>query len=259
MTLLMRHLRSQRRAASSEPFWFGFDGSDSSGSGYDVVQTYGANFTLSSWALGVNHLNQLQADGMKGLVWLGAYLETCQWELPDSTIISTVTAMKDHPALWGYYVGDEPGRELDQLGCPADTMYQARHDLIKSIDPNATTFTTLARNHQYDPWVGILDMYGIVTYPINNVTGYGTDKIPSDMNRAINAGMTRLMAVVQDFGDSFYVLPSAAQTAQMLNQWDDFPIEGAWVWTLSTGSITHSDVEANPAKQSAYSTWVAQQ
>ena len=79
----------------------------------------------------LNWMDEAYARGMKVMVHL--------WPLSSTypTWTSMVNAVKDHPALYGYYLEDEP----DSRGI--DVAYlQAKYDEVKAADPCHLIFTT---------------------------------------------------------------------------------------------------------------------
>ncbi len=85
----------------------------------DEMAALGFNLLLPAW---LDHgcpdddlarLDWAAADGMRCVIWDSRLMAAHTW-LPsfEDTLNEVVAAYRDHPGLWGYYLGDEPPRDL---------------------------------------------------------------------------------------------------------------------------------------------------
>lgn len=234
---------------ASETFIRGFYGRDSSPSGLDVMDSTG--FNAVTVMPNVSDLDKIAARGMKAIVWLGEYHRTkaCDWEWNDDYIKKVVSEIKGHPAIYAYQLSDEP-TYARVAGCPAVEDHKARDALIKSIDASKPTYVTLTtwdgnEGHPYEYWVGAADVFGLVTYPCSYTWdewgGCQFDIIDDAIAEAKADGLVRYLAVMQEFKDSWYRLPTADDLATQFDRWIDSGIEGYFLyhWNIA-------DVESHP-------------
>ena len=169
-------------------------------------------------------LAPLAAKGLKGVVWLGAWINapTCGFEDDDAKIRSLVTPIAGNPAILAYYLGDEP--LVTQ--CPlAPAMFKQRTALVHSLDPGSKTFTviqqyegTVARD--YAPWAGAVDILGFDIYPCSQTQPKcDFTAIDSAIRSISSAGITDYWAVIQDFQDCFYRLPTPSELGSQFDHW----------------------------------------
>lgn len=203
-------------------------------------------------------LDTLNTQGLKGLVWVGDYDNTaCQHEKSDATITSIVNSVKNHPALLGYYISDEPEQAV--AACPnVATQLKARSDLIRSLDPNTAHITfqiisnqgTNLRCYDYTTFMGVTDVMGLDIYPFRQNPAY----VPcvsdpthplNDISQAISAFNTqsaaykqshpsfvpRFYAVAQDFEDTYWRRPTVAELQQQFAAWQNSGMEGWWYFS----------------------------
>jgi len=204
----------------------------------------------------VSDLNGL-SSGMKGLVWLGL----CNGA--DSNFISTVSAFKGNPNLYGFYLMDEPDPtgQYGQL-CSAANL-KAESDWIHANLPGAKTFMVLVNFgseltapsyvNTYNPANTDIDLFGLDPYPCRSDLG-GACQL-SAINLAVAAAnvagipSSQLIPVYQAFGctnmsggcpeDSggYSTLPSATQEQQMLATWATLlptpAFDYAYSWAMS--------------------------
>jgi hypothetical protein len=200
-------------------------------------------------------LDTLEAKGLKGIVWLGqGYNSTCGWEYDDQWIRAHVGAVAGHPAILAYYLGDEPSAHL----CPqAPAAYRARSALVKALDPIHPTFTLLQVNDHgdrfaYAPWRGTVDILGFDVYPCNfSEPSCGFGKIDQAVAAAAASGITGYWAVIQDFQDSFYRLPTSAELAEEFARWDRSSMAGYLVFSWHWKSLSLDSQPANVAELKA--------
>ena len=195
------------------------------------------------------NLDALQARGLRGVVWLGqGYNQYCHWENDDAWIRSHVAAIAGHPAIIAYYLGDEPSYAL----CPeSPARYAARSALLHSLDPGHPTFTVLQvsdHGHRYDygRWAASVDILGLDVYPCN-VTTAACDfgKIDEAVAAATQARLPSYWAVIQDFKDSFYRLPTRDEVAREFDHWDRSAMSGYLVFSWNFRGYSLDSVPAN--------------
>jgi hypothetical protein len=239
-------------AASQFPAAFprGAYGKDGTASGYDQIRSAGFNAVMTG-AFRAD-LDALQAQGLKGVVWLGqGYNTQCIWQYDDAWIRVHVSAIAGHPAILAYYLGDEPSVTL----CPeSPARYQARSALVRSIDPNHPTFTVLQVNDHgnrfdYAPWRGTVDILGLDVYPCNHVDGTcDFSKIDDAVAAAKQQGIIRFWAVVQDFQDSFYRVPTPGELRTEFEHWDLSGMSGYFVFSWSWKGLSLDTLPDNVAE-----------
>jgi len=234
-------------------------GRDSSSTGFDELAGLGFNY-IDSTPADVSTL----PDSLKGLVWVGDYdNSTCGWEVPDSSIISSVTAHKDDPKVGVWFISDEP----DPYQCPeAYAQHKARVDLIKSIDPDTPVLIELDSNSgqrsldEMTTWAANGDVFGMDPYTCHqgvSTCAFGwIDRLAA---KADQVGM-RYWAMFQAFGDPDgtgavmeYLdadgnlqsgrarLPTPTELHEQLQHWRATRMEGyiafAWAWPAGSPSI----------------------
>jgi hypothetical protein len=171
--------------------------------------------------------------GTKGLVWVGL----CNGA--DATFTSTVTPYLNNPAVFGYYLYDDPdptGRGKDRC-TPADL--KAESDWIHVHDPGKKTFVLLmnlssSSRPRYEgsatPANSGIDLYGLDPYPCRSeLHGCDYSYITKNVRAAESAGIpaAQLVPVFQTFGGGSwpddgggsYALPTADQERQILDTW----------------------------------------
>jgi len=85
----------------------------------DEMAALGFNLLLPAWLDGgcpdddLARLDWAAADGMRCVIWDSRLIGASAW-LPgfDDVLDEVVATYRDHPGLWGYYLGDEPPRDL---------------------------------------------------------------------------------------------------------------------------------------------------
>ena len=203
-------------------------------SGQDLMTSYGYNLidVGSKW-----DADQTPA-GTQGLVWLGDYTNapTCDWEVPDATIRSDVSAMANDPKVAGFFFANES----DPYGCPtAVAQHKARNQLIKSLAPGKFTILTVDSNsgnttlNQIPLWKGsadYIDYNPYICYQGQPCDYAWLDRI---IKAADDAGNPYFIAL-QAFGDSEWRWPTAAEETQMLNRLKTSNASGymtfSWNW-----------------------------
>ena len=227
----------QSPATSAEPgFVRGAYGKDSSPSGSETMAAYGFNAVMADPYK--QSLDPLAARGLKGVVWLGAWLNapTCGFERDDATMRSEVAPIAGDPAILAYYLGDEP-RVTECPGAPG--LFKQRSDLVHSLDPGSRTFTVIQAfengiTHDYKPWAGVVDILGFDVYPCvkaSSTCDFSTiDSAIADISRA---GITRYWAILGDFQDCYYRLPTPAELGSQFDHWARSNMSGYLVFSWS--------------------------
>ena len=129
--------------------------------------------------------------------------------------METVERFKDHPAILAWNPGDEP----DGAGV-APSEVSRRIDVIKAIDPNRVTYTTLCIPDQYHTYAPVTEVFSLDPYPVNR----GTHNLPYvgecvDRARDSVKGTKPLWVVPQCFGGySSWDVPTPIQERAMTYQ-----------------------------------------
>jgi hypothetical protein len=211
----------------------GVYGRDASANGLDTIKATGFNtVTVQPYR---SELDKLHAAGMRGLVWLWGYDgDTCSFSASDATIRDYVAAIAGHPAIAAYQVDDEPNNARTH-GCPdVAAQIKARTQLLHSIDPSKPTYVVVStwdgvETYPYQHFAGTTDIMGIDVYPFA-ITGIHLSMITSAIAEADKDGVTRYWAILQDFDDGYYRLPSAEEVQQQFDRWLPSRMEGYFVY-----------------------------
>jgi hypothetical protein len=224
-------------------------------------------------------------EGMKGVYWLGSGYNfnrsNCSWRLSDKQVTETVMAIRDNRKFSGiYYISDEPHPGL----CPDSPQRVAeRTALIHSHDPGGKTFAVVLNSstapNEFAQMKDSADYIGVDPYPCNvknELTGCNYTALRQRIDQALGAGIpsTRIVPVFQTFGqacrssgDSYYRLPTAAETEIMLAIWDekvpvkDRPFDMAYSWgkqpTLACPTLQMAGGGSHPDLRSLYKNYFA--
>ena len=222
-----------------------------------------ANKALGATMIDVGSKSSADAlpAGLQGMVWVGDYDNTtCNWEVSDASLSSTVAAAIGDPKVYGFVTSDEP----NPLACPsAPAQHRTRSDLIHSIDPTAKTFIILDSNgfsgnltqdaiDQIPLWVGTADLIGLDPYPclVNKSCNYTF--ISNTIAKADSTGIP-YVGVLQAFdgtgaGEEFR-RPTASELQTMVNLWAASHEVGsgyfAWEWPSANWYLNaHPDLES---------------
>jgi len=218
-------------------------GKESGTTGFDAIAASGFNAVMTDPYK--QSLDPLVARGLKGVVWLGAWFNAprCAFENDDAKIRSLVSPIAGHPAILAYYLGDEPL----VTACPAaPSMFAARSGLIHSLDPGSKTFTVIQQfengvTRDYAPWKGTVDILGFDIYPCHkSSSACDFTAIDAAITAIANAGITTYWAVVQDFQDCFYRLPSTHELRSQFDHWSRSTMTGYFVfsWNYQSADLT---------------------
>jgi hypothetical protein len=220
--------------ASSPSFVRGVYGKDASSTGYQDVAASGFNSVMTGPYTEL--LDRVTAAGLKGIVWLGNFLNapTCGFEKNDATITRLVDSIAGNPAITAYYLGDEP----HVTECPnAPALFRQRSELVHALDPGSQTFTVIQASengvsHDYAPWTGAVDVIGFDVYPCaKSSTRCNFDLIDQAIAAIRTTGITRYWAILQDFQDCYYRLPTPAEIAGEFDHWARSQMSGYFVFS----------------------------
>jgi hypothetical protein len=162
----------------------------------------------------LNFLDQAQQSGIKMIVGLeGGATPT----MSISSFTTVVNTLKNHPALYGWYIGDEPELTDDQ------SLLQSRHNLfanspgyyslLKSLDPSHPAMISFNQPYNESQWTNqsvfydVTDIIGIHSYPFWTGAEFGTEEGRSvydvwqrGLTNSKNLGKD-FIATMQGFGD----------------------------------------------------------
>lgn len=188
-------------------------------------------------------LNALPS-GVKGLVYLGLTNGA------DANFQATVSAFKNNPNLYGFYIADEPGGGLA-------ANLKAESDWIHANVPGAKTFIIEQNLNSdtnpgfvYNPANTDIDLFGLDPYPIK-ASGVDYSIIPTAVGAAEGAGipLADIVPVYQAFGGGGYsdwTLPTPAQETEILSTWGGSvpnPVfDYAYSWGVQDGDTALSEV-----------------
>lgn len=197
---------------------------DFSATGFDDEAALGFNFIDSGPS---RDFDELAAHGLKGFVWLGGYSnDTCGFNQVDDWVSLHVAAIAGNPGVGAYFIDDEP----DAAKCPnAPAQMRARSDLVKSIDPGATTFLVTYKIEQFKLFAGTVDILGLDKYPCSIRSGCDFSKIDAEAAEADRLGV-RYWGVIQAHGDSWYKVPTVDELHQEFEHWRATNMEGYLVF-----------------------------
>ncbi|HKD98615.1 MAG TPA: hypothetical protein VKB69_13630 [Micromonosporaceae bacterium] len=176
--------------------------------------------------------------GQQALVWLGNLDNTrCTPDYPWNEFTAAVRRLAHNPKVFGYYISDEPHPSL----CPnAVHDIRERADYIHAQNPRQKSFIVVldayricgaaamgCEYRQLTPATTHVDLFGIDPFPCQVATGCEMEKIPADVQRAVDAGIpiSQIVPVIQAFGQScgkspaFYLQPTTEQLEQILAGW----------------------------------------
>ena len=201
----------------------------------------------------VSELNALP-PGVKGLVYLGLTNGA------DANFQATVSAFKNNPNLYGFYIADEPGPGLA-------ANLKAESDWIHANVPGAKTFMVeqnmsadTSPTFIYSPANTGIDLFGLDPYPsnINVPNNYDLNIIPAAVSAAETAGvpLADIVPVYQAFGGGGYaswIVPTPAQEQQILSTWGASVPSPAFDYAYSWG-VQSSDtaLSTDPGLQTVF-------
>lgn len=189
----------------------------SSAADYSLITGRGFNtVTVSS----PSQLDQIHAHGLKGVYWLGGFDNepVCSYTTDDAWVTTQVNAVKNHPALRGYQIENEP-HATECPNAPADVRHRAT--LVRSLDPNLEHETVLAvyRDYEFDDYVNATDVLRVGMYPCNWTSGCSFNRITEKVSVARSVGWTKLWGSPQAAGDQYYRMPTPGELQTILDTW----------------------------------------
>jgi hypothetical protein len=222
--------------ASPSPTSFirGTYGKDASTSGYRDIAATGFNTVMTGPY--PEQLANVAAQGMKGVVWLGNFINrpTCAFEKDDNTVTRLVKVIAGNPVIAAYFLGDEP----HVTECPqAPALFKQRTALVHLLDPGSQTFTVIQAYengvaHDYKPWAGAADVIGFDVYPcVRSSSICNFDAIDAAIAAIKGAGIRRYWAIVQDFQDCYYRLPTPSEIQAQFDRWARSDMAGYFVFS----------------------------
>lgn len=176
--------------------------------------------------------------GVRALVWIGNYSHsTCSFTMSDTQVRQALAPLAGDPKVAGYYVDDEADYALPADGghCPnVVAQVTARSELVHQLAPGAFTYQTVSDYNNYAAFAHATDVLGAVAYPCKGDTPCDWSLIPGDIARLNAAHVTHYWAVLDAFGYEGWRLPTPAQLARMIGQWEHSRWQGeqtfAWNW-----------------------------
>jgi hypothetical protein len=242
------------------------------GTGVDRMRAAGFN-TVQADATPAA-LAALAAKGLRAMAWLGQWnKQSCTWEIPDGRLPAVVAAVRHSPGILAYYLADEPLLS----SCPnAPAAFRARTRLVHSLDPGSRTFTLIQAYDRgpvdYSKWVGAVDVLGFDLYPCGFENGLDFSARPkvrhacdfagvldSNIRRIEGAGVRNYLAVLQDFQDCYYELPTSDDLRTQITHWQRLAhhlagyLVFSWNWmgercTYGSLGVNLDDVPGNVAE-----------
>jgi hypothetical protein len=197
----------------------------------DFTAIAGLGFRFGMASAYHENFDRANASGLKLIAWLGGYSQTtCSFAWTDDEIRARVADVKGHPALFAYFIDDEPHAGPECPNTPA--QIRERNALVKSLDPSKPTVITENRPDAYDDLAGAADVMGLVIYPCNvNLGGCDWNKIPERTRLAEQAGVQHYWGVTQTAGDEYYKQPTPEELQHILDQWHATRAEGQFAYT----------------------------
>jgi phosphatidylinositol-3-phosphatase len=246
-------LSSSTPSAASGPYVRGVYGKISSPAVLDAMAATGFNTAMVGAYK--QELDPLVAKGLKGVVWLGAWFNSprCAFEDDDAKVRALVSAIAGHPAILAYYLGDEP-RVTECPNAPA--LFRQRSALVHSLDPGSQTFTVLQQfengvSRDYAPWAGTVDIIGFDIYPCNKTrSACEFTAIDTAITAIAAAKITNYWAIVQDFQDCYYTLPTPQELRTQFDHWSQSQMSGylvfSWNYQSSDNSCQGTSLDVHP-------------
>lgn len=224
----------QPASTSPAPFTRGAYGKDASTSGYHDMAATGFNTVMTGPYPEL--LRNVDAQGMKGVVWLGNFINgpTCGFDKDDNTVTRLLKVIAGSREISAYYLGDEP----HVTECPqAPALFKQRTALVHALDPGSQTFTVIQASengvsHDYAPWAGAVDIIGFDVYPcVRSSSMCNFNAIDAAIAAIKAAGIRRYWAIVQDFQDCYYRLPTPSEIAAQFDRWARSDMGGYFVFS----------------------------
>jgi hypothetical protein len=215
---------------------YGYDGDAYPNNSFDDVVAAGV-FNTVNGSHYPNELDVVYNNGLQAVVWLGPYNNsTCSFAKSDDWVRQNVPNVAGHPAVIAYQLADEINYPRVE-GCPniADQV-RARSDLVKSLDPAAETYVTVAawdgfEEYPFQYFTDVADIIGLVIYPCSHSKGCDFDEVYEAIAEADADGIGRYWAVIQAFEDGWYKQPTYEQLKRQLEIWTESSrMEGYFIY-----------------------------
>ncbi|HEX2294303.1 MAG TPA: hypothetical protein VHN37_03245 [Actinomycetota bacterium] len=248
------HSSAAAQGTAATGFVRGVYGRDASPSGVATLKQTGFNtVTVQPWR---DHLDALQRDGLRGLVWLFGYNnDTCSFDRGEAWVRETVAAIAGHPAIVAYNVADEPNYNRCP-DSPGEIAERAR--LVKELDPSKPTYVVVAawdgrEGFPYQHFAGKTDIMGLDIYPCSYYwESCKFSDIDVAADEAVKDGVRRYWAIIQDFSDNWYRVPTATELERQFDKWAGSGMEGYFVYHWNEGQVeTRPDHMAVLQRQNA--------
>jgi len=134
-------------------------------------------------------LDLAQKQGLKVLAELSHFVSQGR----EKKVEEIVTKIKDHPALFGWYIMDEPTK------CSNEETIKRTYKLVKGIDPEHPTFLLFLSPGVIRAFHGSAEIFGIEPYPIPT---HPLRKVMVDTRKAFREAKGKpLWVVIQCFED----------------------------------------------------------
>ena len=218
---------SQTRAAeNATPASFGRGIYTTTGADYERIAELGFRTVIVSPETAA--LDQIHSYGLTALIYLGGFdSDTCSFGWTDAQVSQRVNQVKDHPASGMYYVADEP-----HTNCPnVVQQIRGRGQLVKSIDPTASTAIAENRHGSFAALANTTDVMILSIYPCSRVRGCVLSKIDDAMRAVRAAKVEHPWAAPQSFGDDYYRVPSPKELQAIIERWRAAGVEGFFTYT----------------------------
>jgi hypothetical protein len=161
-------------------------------------------------------LDEAHKQGIKVIVSMTKHRHT-PYDVPVDEFVDTIAAYKEHPALYGWYIADEPENFDDEMGgiqvvhgyLDIDPGY---YHLVKQTDPSHPTYITHNQELSTTAFFDVCEITGIHQYPFwslhpGEFSHYRQREIYSRYKYAFEKATVEgkdFIAVAQGFGDNFH-------------------------------------------------------
>ena len=137
-------------------------------------------------------LDVLEANGLRGIaaLWLRreAAKDAVSWKLELARVRESIVQVRDHPALFAWYVTDEP----DGAGIPLEKVKEVR-DLVRSLDARTPLFAVFDNPRRWARYLELFDIVAVDPYLRRNFVGqYAPVTVVADWLDQLRGDMNRL-------------------------------------------------------------------
>jgi hypothetical protein len=227
---------SQTRPSEKAPSATTTAPSDLKGFGRGIYTTTGADYARIA-ELGFRTvivdpataaLDKIDSHGLTAMIYLGGYdKDACTFRWTDARVSQRVDLVKGHQASGMYYIADEP-----HTHCPKVVQQiRGRSELVKSIDPTATTAIAENKAGSFAPLANTTDVMILSIYPCSHPRGCVLSKIDAAMNAVRAAKVEHAWAAPQSFGDEYYRVPTPEELQAIIDRWRSAGVEGFFTYT----------------------------